>query len=137
MNSPAAYSTAVTQTVNLPQSAPIVWASDVSGDWDNPSMWVGGSVPGSTDNAVIPFGDITVTHSTAASDSVHSITSRAPIVLDAGSLTIDSASTINSALTVSFNSLTNSGATLGVNGALAVSGLFTLAPARRSRAAVP
>ena len=23
----------------------ITWASDVSGDWDNPSMWSGGVVP--------------------------------------------------------------------------------------------
>ena len=31
----------------------ITWASDVSGDWDNPSMWTGGGVPGPSDDAVI------------------------------------------------------------------------------------
>ena len=33
----------------------IPWAADVSGDWDNPSMWTGGVVPGPSDDAVVGF----------------------------------------------------------------------------------
>ncbi len=43
----------------------ITWASDVSGDWDDPAMW-GGAVPGPGDDAVISFSDITVTHDSSA-----------------------------------------------------------------------
>jgi hypothetical protein len=48
----------------------ITWASDVSGDWDNPAMWTGGVLPGAGDDAVIPFGDITVTHDSAVNDTM-------------------------------------------------------------------
>ena len=51
----------------------ITWASEVSGDWDNPAMWSGGAVPGPNDDAVIPFSDITITHVSSASDTVDSV----------------------------------------------------------------
>ena len=70
----------------------ITWASDVSGDWDNPSMWTGGAVPGAGDDAVIPFGDITVTHDSAVNDTVDSIDCQSALDLAAGSLIIDTTS---------------------------------------------
>ena len=107
------------------------WINSAGGDWDTASNWVNSAnpsdqhVPTASDNAVIGLSNITVTHN-SGTDSVNSITSQAPIALNGGTLTIASASTIDSNLTVAFNSLTSSGGTLGVNGPLAVNGLFTL-----------
>ncbi len=109
----------------------MMWDNPAGSDWDTASNWVNSAnpsdqhVPTASDDAVIDLPDITVTHD-SGTDSVNSIASQDPIVVNGGTLTIDSASTINSSLTVFINSQTNSGATLGVNGALAVNGLFTL-----------
>ncbi len=70
----------------------VTWASDVSGDWDNPSMWTGGAVPGPSDDAVISFSDITVTHDTSASDTVDSVNCAATLDISSGSLSIDTTS---------------------------------------------
>jgi hypothetical protein len=102
----------------LLSTTPITWASDVSGDWDNPAMWTGGVVPGPGDDAVIAFSDITVTHTSSASDSVNSLTSQGAIAITGGSLSLASASNVNNALTLS------SGATLTGGGNITVSGLF-------------
>jgi hypothetical protein len=96
----------------------ITWANDVSGDWDNPSMWTGGAVPGPGDDAVIGFSDITVTHASSASDSVNSLTSQGAIAITGGSLSVASTSSINNTLSLS------SGATLTGAGDITVSGLF-------------
>ena len=107
------------------------WINPAGGDWDTASNWVNSAnpsdqhVPTDSDNAVIDLPDITVTHDSGA-DAVNSITSQDPIALNGGTLTIASASTINSSLTVAYNSLTSSGGTLGVNGPLAVNGTFSL-----------
>ena len=109
------------------------WINPAGGDWDVASNWVNSTnpsdqhVPTASDNAVIDMPDITVTHD-SGTDAVNSITSQDPIVLNGGTLSVASASTINSSLTVFFNSLTNAGATLSVNGPLAVNGLLTLGP---------
>jgi hypothetical protein len=79
----------------------ITWASDVSGDWDNPAMWTGGAVPGAGDDAAISFGDITVTHSAAVSDTVDSINCQAALDLTSDSLTIDTTSASQPRSTVS------------------------------------
>ena len=113
--------------------ATMLWINPAGGVWDTASNWVNSAnpsdqhVPTGSDNAVIDLPDITVTHD-SGTDAVNSITSQDPIVLNGGTLTIASASTINSNLTVFFNSMTDTGATLGVNGTLAVNGLFTLGP---------
>ncbi len=107
------------------------WINPAGGDWDTASNWVNSAnpsdqhVPTASDNAVIDLSNITVTHDNG-NDTVSSVTSQDPVALNGGTLTIDSASTINSSLTVAYNSQTPSGATLGVNGPLAVNGLFTL-----------
>ncbi len=95
--------------------ATVTWASDVSGDWDNPAMWMGGVVPGSGDNATIPFSDITVTHSSSAADSVNSLNSQAALDLTNGSLALSTSSSISDTLTLQ-------GATLSAAGALTVTG---------------
>jgi len=96
----------------------ISWINTSGGDWDMPANWSGSVVPTSTDDVVINLPGITVTHG-SGTDSVNSVTSQDPILLNGGSLAIASASTIN-------NSLTVSGATLDVTGTLSVNGLFSL-----------
>src|SRR5262249_483702 len=83
----------------------VTWMNPAGGDWDTGSNWSTGNVPGATDDAVINYSGITITHSTGASDPVHSLTSQAAINLSAGSLSVATASTINNALTVSGGSL--------------------------------
>jgi len=96
----------------------ITWASDVSGDWDNPSMWTGDVVPGPGDDAQINFSGITVTHASGTSDSVNSLSSQAALDLSNGSLALASASSISGDLTLE-------GATLSTAGTLTVSGSMT------------
>ena len=81
--------------------ATITWANDVSGDWDNPSMWTGGALPGPSDDAVISFSDITVTHDTSPSDAVDSVNCAATLDLSSGSLSIDTTSASQPTSTVS------------------------------------
>jgi len=101
--------------------ATVTWASGVSGDWDNPAMWTGGAVPGPGDDAVIPFGDITVTHSSPASDSVNSLTmssSDSALDLSNGSLALATTSSTAGELAIE-------GATLSTAGDLTVDGSMT------------
>ncbi len=104
--------------------ATMMWANPAGGDWDTASNWVNAAdpsdqhVPRASDDAVINLTDITVTHD-SGTDSVNSITSQDPIAINGGTLTIASASAINS-------SLADLGGTLGVTGPLTVNGLFTL-----------
>ena len=109
----------------------IAWAADVSGDWDNPAMWTGGAVPGPSDDAVIGFSDITVTHDTSASDTVDSVTCAATLDITSGSLGIDTTSPSQPTSTVSgqFNSSGGSlqllAGTLNLSGGGTVSGSIT------------
>jgi hypothetical protein len=66
----------------------IAWLRPVSGDWDNPANWAGGHVPGFNDTAIIPFRGITVTHATAAADTIQSLDTEAAMDISAGSLTL-------------------------------------------------
>src|SRR5579883_1948924 len=70
----------------------ITWLRPVGGDWDDPANWAGGQVPGSRDAAVIPFRDITVTHSMPTDSVVQSITNEATLDISAGSLLISGGS---------------------------------------------
>src|SRR5262249_2289547 len=95
----------------------IGWASDVSGDWDNPLMWTGGAVPGPGDDAVISFSDITVTHGGPASDTADSVSCAGSLDITNGSLSIDAASSVAGNLTLDSASLSTAG-TLTVNGSM-------------------
>ncbi len=79
----------------------VTWASDVSGDWDNPAMWTGGAVPGPSDDAVISFSNVTVTHDTSVSDTVDSVNCAAALDITSGSLTIDTTSSSQPTSTIS------------------------------------
>jgi hypothetical protein len=63
----------------------ISWLRPVDGDWANAANWAGGRVPGPSDDAVIPFAGITVTHA-GGTDTVVSLTSEANLDISAGSL---------------------------------------------------
>src|SRR5436305_13652003 len=67
------------------------WKAAVSGDWDDATKWSMGHVPTSGEDAVIALpGSYSVTHSTGASDQLHSLTSSRPFTLSAGQLTVGS-----------------------------------------------
>ncbi len=107
--------------------ATMLWASDSSGDWDVASNWVNAAdptdnhVPTAADDAAIDYSDITVTHDSATSDAVNSLTSEAPLSFSAGSLSISSTSSISGGLTISGGSLSTAG-NLTVGGSLTWTG---------------
>ena len=90
-------------------------------NWNNPLNWSGDVLPGPNDDVVIDYGanDFTVTYSSGV-QSVHSLTSKANIVVAGG----------NCVLTVLADShfygdLSLSNATFGGSGNIMVDGLFT------------
>ena len=99
------------------QPSTVNWVNPSGGDWDTPSNWSTGQLPGPGDDVVINQTGITITHATSASDSVNSLTSQATLVLSAGSLSIAASSTMSA-----FN---QSGGTLTGAGTVTVSGLLT------------
>ncbi len=104
----------------------VTWINPSGGDWDDPSMWSGGVVPGAADDAVISFSDITITHDTSASDTVDSLTCDAALDISDGSLTIDTTSSAQPASIVS-GEVDLSGASLSVlSGSLDLTGGGTL-----------
>jgi hypothetical protein len=67
------------------------WMSPVNGDWDTAANWTDLTtgmhhVPGSSDDAVIPFRNIAVTHSTSTTSTVVSLVNEATLDIAAGSL---------------------------------------------------
>ena len=44
-----------------------------NGDWSSGSKWIGGTVPGPTDTAVIQDSNITITHDSSHADSAHEV----------------------------------------------------------------
>ncbi|MDD5332155.1 MAG: YDG domain-containing protein [Rhodoferax sp.] len=87
-------------------------------DWATPGNWSSGSLPGSTDTALISAGNLTVTHVTGA-DSIAALTINGNNTLSVagGSLAVSGATTLAGALTVAgTGSVTLTGA---LNGATA------------------
>ena len=95
----------------------VTWSTGRSGDWDSPANWIGLHVPTASDDVVIPFRGISVSHTNGANDSVRSLTSQAAIQISAGSLSIGAASSIG-------NDLTLSGGNLSVGGTLVANDLL-------------
>ena len=94
------------------------WIQPGGGDWDTPSNWSTGALPGPSDHAVIDVPGITVTHSSSMSDSVNSLTissSDSTLDMSSGSLALATTSSIAGSLTLS-------GATLSTAADLTVSG---------------
>ncbi len=109
--------TVTTNPFNVTARPTFVWANPAGGDWNTPSNWTGGVVPGMNDNAVIPdsFGSITVTYSSGTSE-IHSLTDAETLQISGGSFQIDVASTANN--------ITQTGGTLTGAGDLTVSGTY-------------
>ena len=66
----------------------VSWINPNSGDWDTPSNWSTGALPGLTDDVTINQTGITVTHSVHTTDTVKSLTSRANVTLSGGTLAL-------------------------------------------------
>jgi hypothetical protein len=88
-------------------------------DWDTPANWSTDSLPGPADDVTIG-ATATVVHSDDDSDTINSLTSSGTLSITGGTLSIASASTVDT-LTVG-----GSRGTLSVNGSLTVNGLLTL-----------
>jgi hypothetical protein len=114
----------------------ILWKGG-NGEWSFGSNWVGGKVPGFADTAVIQDSNVTITHSTAASDSVNviqfqgtgSTLSISDGRMQTGSITLNSGTYRQSsgtviAQSVTAQSLTLAGGILDLSGAV-VSGPMT------------
>ena len=86
-------------------------------NWDTPGNWSTDSVPGSADDVTINIA-ANVVHSNDVTDSINSLTSKEPLTLSGGTLSIAAASTIDSTLAIT-------GGTLAGAGNLTVSGLVT------------
>ena len=97
----------------------VTWTNPAGGDWDKASNWSTGSLPTAADDVQINMSGITITHSSLHNDSVHSLTSQAPLDVTAGQLYLGSASTLFSTLALStFGTITGPGT-------LFIKGLFT------------
>ncbi len=100
------------------------WINPAGGDWDTGSNWNTGSVPGASDDVTLDLSPgITVTHSQDDADSVNTLTLAGAdtLSISSGSLSIDSASTIDGPLNLSGGALEGAG-TLTVTGALTWAG---------------
>jgi len=62
------------------------WINPAGGDWDTPSNWSTGAVPGQADDVIISYSRIAVTHAGSAGDTVNSLQSQAAIALSAGTI---------------------------------------------------
>ena len=96
----------------------VTWINAAGGDWDTPANWDANRVPNLADDAVINLTGITVTHATSANDSARRLQSAAALSISSGTLSLATASTIDSMLTLS-------GGTLAGAGDLSVTGLLT------------
>jgi RHS repeat-associated protein len=126
----------------------ITWISDVDGFWDVATNWRDGTgtarVPNTSDDVLIDRGSIRPVVTVRSSQSVHSVSGTAPLLIDGGSpgsgvaitiaanskldagITLRNASLIlNGPLVIAGNSNWQSGAILN-NGGLTNAGTFTL-----------
>jgi hypothetical protein len=79
----------------------VTWNNASGGDWDTPSNWSTGVLPGPSDDVVINQSGITVTHNTSASDTVDSVSCAANLNVSSGSLAINTTSSAQPTSTVS------------------------------------
>ena len=101
--------------------ATVTWINPTGDDWDRPSNWSTGAIPGPGDDVVINQTNISVTHSSPGSDFINSLTlssGQSTLDLSGGSLSISSSSSVAGTLAII-------GGTLSTEGALTVSGSMT------------
>jgi hypothetical protein len=99
----------------------VSWINPNGGDWDTPSNWSTGALPGPSDDVVVNQSGIAVTHSTSAVDTVDGLTissSRTSLDISGGTLALSTNSSIAGSVSIE-------GATLSTAGYLAVAGPFT------------
>ncbi len=99
--------------LNFDPNPVITWIGGTTGNWNTPSGWTGGAVPGSNDQVIIPQGS-TVTISGGAQSIVSMDVAGALIAGDTSnennpSLTISSASTVSGTLDLYFVTLEGAG----------------------------
>ena len=110
----------------------INWNNPNGGNWDDPNNWVGGAVPGPSDNVVINTASTaTITIQSGDAESVLSLTTSANDTLSiaGGSLTVAADSTLSGPLSIDGGSLTATGAgvTLLAGGTTTASGAGLMA----------
>ena len=92
----------------------IQWNGGPSGtgtNFEDPTNWVGGVLPGPSDDAVIGSAFSSQTVTSAANIAVNSLTSKAPLQISAGALTVTTTAEVD-------NTLTLSGGTANFNGTI-------------------
>src|SRR5262245_25709504 len=77
----------------------IQWANNVSGDFNDGTNWVGGVVPGASDDAVIDFSGVTVTSS--ANVTIKSLTCTGQLSIGGGTFSLQNATIGSSVATLS------------------------------------
>src|SRR5439155_12875830 len=76
----------------------VTWINPLGGDWDTPTNWSTGAVPGPADSVYINLPGITVTHASATADSIKNLASVDAIVLSHGSLALAAPSKVYNTL---------------------------------------
>jgi len=101
----------------------ISWNGATSTDWNTGSNWVGGNVPASTDNALIPSTGVTNEPNVGANSSINALT-----ISSGRTLTISSGKTLSVASSVVNNATVSGSGTLSLNGTSAqgISGTGTI-----------
>ncbi len=96
------------------------WISISSGDWDNPSNWSTGKVPGPSNDVVINVSGASPTITIdSGTQSVNSLTAAVPLVISGGSLTLAANSEIDGSFTYSDSGTLTTDGTLTLKGATA------------------
>ena len=94
------------------------WISISSGDWDNPSNWSTGKVPGPSNDVVINVSGASPTITIdSGTQSVNSLTAADPLVISGGSLTLAADSEIDGSFTYSDSGTLTTDGTLTLKGA--------------------
>jgi hypothetical protein len=95
----------------------VTWINASSGDWDTAANWrddMGNNrLPGAADDVVIPSGSYTITHGSAVTDAVASITNQAVIVFSDGTLNVSGNVAGSGVFTLSGGTLGNATVTAG------------------------
>jgi hypothetical protein len=91
----------------------VQWINPLGGDWNNPSNWSTGVLPGPNDDVLIDVpGGVTITHLNGDAQA-HSLLSTNPFAMYGGTFTVTNGIQVNNAFTF-VNGVLNNGGTLMV-----------------------